>query len=237
MCTSPAPQTAIIEDKNEDEIKREKDEVEKKHRLEEEIKQKEQELRVLKEQEEQRKKQEEELAIKKLQDLNERTINQQKNTEVVEYLFAQYNHGKDAKPFLVMGIMHNGTEKQTQVNFVRIGYHQHYLKQFIGSSNYHSCNICNIPFVTTHEALDHVFAFHKTLIESEYPIFIGGQLIHHKWNIKTNRHECHTMKCDEQGQLIWPFEKLDAVFQVGTDITPEQSIFIVGVGRKQGDTQ
>ena len=147
-------------------------------------------------------------------------MNNYRHSKIIDYLFAQYNNGKDTKPFLAMAIMENTRNKEFSINFARVGYHQHYLKQFTGTSNDPLCRICNLPFATTKECIDHIFTFHRTLIECEYPILIGGQLIHHKWNIKTNRHECQTMKIEECGQLIWNFEHLDAVFQLGTNITP-----------------
>lgn len=44
------------------------------------------------------------------------------------------------------------------------------------------------------------------------------------------------MRAEDCGTLIWPFEHLDAYCQVGTNIAPESSIYIIGVGRKANET-
>ena len=76
-----------------------------------------------------------------------------------------------------------------------------------------------------------MFEFHKALVEGLYPIFIGSQLSTSKWNIRTNRLQYLTMKSDQIARVIFSFESLDAICQVGTNITNDQSMYIIGVGK------
>jgi hypothetical protein len=120
---------------------------------------------------------------------------------------------------------------------VRFGYHYQYLRQFIGTHSSPKCSVCDIPFSNGDRALEHIFEIHRALIEGLYPIFIGSQLITHKWKSRINRHQFHTLKSETIATIIFPFEHLDFVCQVGSDITPSTPVYIIGAGRKAGSEE
>ena len=45
------------------------------------------------------------------------------------------------------------------------------------------------------------------------------------------------MRSEECGTLIWPFEQLDAVCQIGNDVDVGKPMIIIGVGRKANETE
>jgi hypothetical protein len=45
------------------------------------------------------------------------------------------------------------------------------------------------------------------------------------------------MKSEQIATLILPFEKLDYLCQVGTNVTKSNSMFIIAAGKKAGSTE
>ena len=70
--------------------------------------------------------------------------------------------------------------------------------------------VFGIPFKSYDEALSHLLANHKALVESYYPLFIGNQMNNEKWHLKTNMHNYHTMKADHLDVLSYEFEHIDS---------------------------
>ena len=236
MCGQPPPLSAFVEVKSEDDIKKEKEELEKKQKEEEDKVRQEEEARVKLEEDARKKKEAEEEAVKQFALLREQTKQYYTTAKVVDYLFAEYNHGKDTKPLLSAVVFQN--ETRCDIQFVRFGYSWRYLKMFVGGHHTTTpkCQVCDIPFTSTPKCLQHVFEYHQALVECYYPIYIGSQHQSHKWQTKTNRHAFKFMVAEECGTLIFPFEQVQSVCQVGTNIAPgtcDCYLYIIGVGKKK----
>ena len=77
---------------------------------------------------------------------------------------------------------------------------------------------------------------HRALIEGLYPAFIGSSKLNQKWTVRTNRNQFLSLKSETLATMIIPFEHLDALVQIGTDITSTKPLYILAVGRKAGSS-
>ncbi len=65
---------------------------------------------------------------------------------MIDYLFASYNGGRDAKPLLVGAVSQNKAFNRIDIQLTRLSYRiKDYLRVFIGTPALPRCTVCDLP--------------------------------------------------------------------------------------------
>ena len=95
------------------------------------------------------------------------------NIDILDYIFASYKGGRDAKPLLIGAVTENKLNSRIDIQLFRVQYKmKDYLKIFIGSFLAPKCAVCDIPQKSESDCIDHLMQYHQALVQSYYPVFL-----------------------------------------------------------------